>query len=85
MPQYPFSTFAPFKERVEGSRGTKKRPTALFFSHNSLTGAQSQFLESEFGLPVFDRFSVVLQIFRLHAKTREAKLQVSLAEIPMLR
>jgi 50S ribosomal subunit-associated GTPase HflX len=38
-----------------------------------------------FGVPIFDRYSVVLQIFKDRARTREAKLQVAFAEIPYLR
>lgn len=34
---------------------------------------------------VFDRFTVVLHIFRCNARTREARLQVALAELPLLR
>lgn len=36
-------------------------------------------------MKVLDRYSVVLHIFRCNAKTKEAKLQISLAEIPLLR
>lgn len=32
-------------------------------------------------MPVLDRYNVVLQIFQKHSRTKEAKLQVSLAEI----
>lgn len=42
-------------------------------------------LEEAWGLKVFDRYSVVLHIFRCNARTKEAKLQISLAEIPLLR
>lgn len=42
-------------------------------------------LEEAWGVKVFDRYSVVLHIFRCNAKTKEAKLQISLAEIPLLR
>lgn len=34
---------------------------------------------------LFFRYSVILQIFQKHAQTREAKLQVKLAEIPYLK
>ena len=34
---------------------------------------------------VFDRFTVVLHIFRCNARTKEARLQVALAELPLLR
>uniref|UniRef100_A0A8C5Y0F1 GTP binding protein 6 (putative) n=1 Tax=Microcebus murinus TaxID=30608 RepID=A0A8C5Y0F1_MICMU len=42
-------------------------------------------LEAAWGVQVFDRFTVVLHIFRCHARTREARLQVALAEVPLLR
>jgi len=38
-----------------------------------------------FGLPVYDRYSIVLNIFKMYAKTREARLQIALAEIPYVR
>lgn len=42
-------------------------------------------LETEFRVPIFDRYSIVLQIFKERAQTYEAKLQVALAEIPYLK
>lgn len=35
-------------------------------------------------MPVMDRFSVVIQILRLHATSRESRLQVAKAEIPYI-
>ncbi|XP_022205972.2 putative GTP-binding protein 6 [Nilaparvata lugens] len=58
--------------------------TAVFISLNVLSKVQQDFLEETFGLPVFDRYSVVMRIFREHAVTKEAKLQVAMAEIPQL-
>ena len=58
--------------------------TALFISTNILKLIQINELQKEFGLPVFDRYSVVIHIFRLHAKSPEAKLQVAIAEIPYI-
>lgn len=57
----------------------------LFLSVNRMHGWQQQTLEQTLGVEVFDRFSVVLQIFNGHAKTKEAKLQVALAEISYIR
>lgn len=34
---------------------------------------------------VVGRYTIVLQIFKEHARTKEAKLQVALAEIPYIR
>lgn len=42
-------------------------------------------LQEAWGVKVLDRYSLVLHIFRCNAKTKEAKLQISLAEIPLLR
>lgn len=41
-------------------------------------------LQLVFELPVFDRFAIVVQILRAHAKSREAKLQIALAELPYI-
>lgn len=51
---------------------------------DSIFSFQKEF-EEAWGVKVFDRYSVVLHIFRCNARTKEAKLQVSLAEIPLLR
>ncbi|PSN40424.1 hypothetical protein C0J52_09261 [Blattella germanica] len=62
-----------------------KQVTAVFISVNLLRGIQLRELENKFGLPVYDRYMLVIQIFREHAISREAKLQVALAEILYLR
>lgn len=72
------------REMIEKSRGEGKHITCIFVSKSMLTFLQKSNLEEFFGLPVMDRYSVVIQILRLHATTTEAKLQVSLAEIPYI-
>ena len=52
----------------------------LIFDHD-LTGSQARNLEKRFSLPAIDRTEVILQIFHAHARTREARLQVRLAEL----
>ena len=61
------------------------RITAVFVSLYQLTSVQRLELEAVFGLPVIDRYSLVLQIFFQHARSKEARLQVALAELPYLR
>lgn len=58
--------------------------TCVFISKGTLSLAQKQLLEQHFNLPVMDRYSVVIQILRLHAISTEAKLQVAMAEIPYI-
>lgn len=56
--------------------------TGVFVNTPTLTPAQHRMLEQLFRKDVFDRFGIVLRIFRERALTREAKVQVELAEIP---
>ena len=64
----------------------KKLPiSAVFVNIAVLTPVQQTNLENMFNVDVFDRFSVVLRIFKEHAQTIQAKVQVQLAEIPYLR
>lgn len=68
------------KRRIEMANNV----TGIFISINLLKLVQIEELQKELNLPVFDRYSIVIHIFRLHAKTPEAKLQVALAEIPYI-
>lgn len=61
-----------------------QRISAVFISTNVLKPIQHQNLEQHFKVPVYDRYLIVIQIFRKHAITREAKLQVALAEVPYI-
>ncbi|KAM9849317.1 putative GTP-binding protein 6 [Aulostomus maculatus] len=68
-------------ERIRQTAGI----TAVFVNVEHLSALSRRELEEACGVRVFDRYSVVLHIFRCNAKTKEAKLQISLAEIPLLR
>ena len=59
--------------------------SAVFVSTYRLTSKQRNIMEEILEKPVLDRYNIVLQIFKRHARTREAKLQVELAELPYLR
>lgn len=71
-------------QQIGRLRSTGQRITCVFVSKGQLSGVQKRFLERFFGLPVLDRYSVVIQILRLHATSNEAKLQVAAAEIPYI-
>uniref|UniRef100_A0A8C4LKG9 Putative GTP-binding protein 6 n=1 Tax=Equus asinus TaxID=9793 RepID=A0A8C4LKG9_EQUAS len=68
-------------ERIRGS----PEVTAVFLNVERMSAPTQKELEAAWGVPVFDRFTVVLHIFRCNARTREARLQVALAELPVLR
>lgn len=65
------------KSDLQQLRNLGNKISAVFVSKGTLSRVQKVMLESEFGLPVLDRYSVVIQILRLHATSAEAKLQVS--------
>ena len=56
-----------------------KRPvfvSAIFVSTYRLSSKQRGIMEEVLEKPVLDRYNIVLQIFKRHARTREARLQV---------
>uniref|UniRef100_A0A8R1TWV7 Hflx-type G domain-containing protein n=1 Tax=Onchocerca volvulus TaxID=6282 RepID=A0A8R1TWV7_ONCVO len=63
----------------------KINATALMIDVDILSPKQQAELTSIFRIPVYDRYSTVLLIFKMFAKTKEAKLQIELAEIPYIR
>lgn len=66
------------KATIHGTRNTDSKISAVFVSKGMLSRQQKLTLEMVFGMPVLDRYSVVIQILRLHAISAEAKLQVGL-------
>ncbi|MDZ4182430.1 MAG: GTPase HflX, partial [Candidatus Cloacimonadaceae bacterium] len=53
----------------------------LLIVNQELSPMQGRNIERDFGIRVIDRTEVILSIFHDHAKTKEAKLQVRLAEL----
>lgn len=51
---------------------------------NTLTPSQVRNLNRELELPILDRTNLILDIFAIHAQTREAKLQVETARLQYL-
>ncbi|KAM8975413.1 putative GTP-binding protein 6 [Pelodytes ibericus] len=59
--------------------------TAVFMNVERISPVTEKELEAAWGVKVFDRYTIVLNIFRFNARTREARLQIALAELPLLR
>ena len=59
--------------------------TMVFVNANTLTWSQVKQLEAAWGCKVFDRQRVVLELFKEKARSKEAKLQVKLAELQFKR
>ncbi|XP_005103897.1 putative GTP-binding protein 6 [Aplysia californica] len=73
--------FATLLREIRG----KGNISAVVIGIDRLKSAQLETLQRAWRIPVFDRYTVVLQIFKDHAQSSEAKLQVALAEIPYIR
>ncbi|XP_027715263.1 putative GTP-binding protein 6 isoform X3 [Vombatus ursinus] len=69
------------REKIRGS----PQITSVFLNVERMNPLTKKELETAWGVEVFDRFTIVLHIFRCNAMTKEAKLQIALAEIPLLR
>ncbi|MCF7859239.1 MAG: GTPase HflX [Candidatus Cloacimonetes bacterium] len=68
-----------FLEKVINETGSEF-PGVLIFD-NELSASQNRNIEKEFELEAIDRTEVILNIFHEHARSREAQLQVRLAEL----
>ncbi|KAI1717625.1 50S ribosome-binding GTPase domain-containing protein [Ditylenchus destructor] len=75
------------KGRLEQLRSyiVENNITALMINANKLTALQQASLRSYLQIPVYDRYLLVLWIFKYYARTREARLQIALAELPYVK
>ena len=81
--QYYFGT-GKIAELKRDVRNLGEKITGVFVNVPILTPLQHRTLRTIFRMNVFDRFGIVLQIFKERAQTKEAKLQVELAEVPYM-
>uniref|UniRef100_A0A1I7YRZ3 Hflx-type G domain-containing protein n=2 Tax=Steinernema glaseri TaxID=37863 RepID=A0A1I7YRZ3_9BILA len=59
--------------------------SAVMVNVDMLSPLQQSELHNVFGCPIYDRYNIVLLIFKHYARTKEAKLQIELAELPYIR
>jgi GTPase len=59
----------------------KQADANLVACDDELTPRQERNLEKELGVPVLDRTAVILDIFAVHARSADGKLQVELAQL----
>jgi len=68
---------------TDGASGDAESATVVVFDHD-LTPGQLRNLEGATGAEVLDRSSVILHIFQRRARSREARLQVEIAQLEYL-
>ena len=72
-----------FADEPDGSLDPSERARVVLFDHD-LTPSQLRNIEGATSAEVLDRSSVILRIFQRHARTREARLQVEIAQLRYL-
>lgn len=72
-------------EKFQEMKNSSAPFDSVFIDVAQLNTRQHKELEDLWDVKIFDRFGVVLQIFKERAKTAEAKIQVELAELPYIR
>lgn len=68
-------------EKMKNILQNNNNITSIFVNMGSLSTVQLNSLQDNFHKPVFDRYKIVMQILKIHATSKHAKLQVSLAEL----
>lgn len=59
--------------------------TAVFINQSNLKKVTTTILQDNFQKPILDRYKIVIQILKMHAISKHAKLQVALAELYFLQ
>jgi len=66
---------------LEIAERAKELRAGLLLSFNDLRPRQRKNLEAKISLPIVDRTMLILDVFAQHARSREGKLQVELAQL----
>ncbi len=78
------ATFVGRGQAAEIGEVARALDAAVIVVDEELSPAQVRNLEKTCGLPVVDRAGVIIDIFAIHARSREARLQVELARLEYL-
>ncbi|MGN1051074.1 MAG: GTPase HflX, partial [Acutalibacteraceae bacterium] len=81
MPKIESATFVGTGKLCEISEICKNQEIDLLIFDDELTPTQIRNIEDSTGTRTIDRTMLILDIFALHAKTKEGKLQVELAQL----
>jgi len=76
----PDEDLEPFDASAEQARADEPRATVVIVDHD-LSPGQTRNLERATSAEVLDRSMVILSIFQRHARTREARMQVEIAQL----
>ena len=79
--RYDAATYVSEGKLEELIAATKELHANMVIFDDEISPAQQRNLEKLFGLPVIDRTEVILGVFAQRAQTKEARLQVELAQV----
>ena len=79
--RYDGSTYVTEGKLKELIDAAKEHKATLVIFDDEILPSQQRNLEKAFGIPVIDRTEVILKVFAQRARTKEARLQIELAEV----
>lgn len=79
--RYDASTYVTEGKLQELVNASKELEATMVIFDDEISPSQQRNLEKVFGLPVIDRTEVILGVFAQRARTKEAKLQIELAQV----
>lgn len=79
--KYDASTYVTEGKLAELIEAARSKEAELVIFDDEISPAQQRNLESQFKLPVMDRTEVILGVFAQRAQTKEARLQIELAQV----
>ena len=79
--KYEASTYLTKGKLEELVEATKETQAELVIFDDEISPSQQRNLEQSFGIPVIDRTELILGVFAQRAQTKEARLQIELAQV----
>lgn len=79
--KYDAATFVTEGKLDELIQAAKEHKTELVVFDDEISPSQQRNLEKAFGMPVIDRTELILGVFAQRAQTKEARLQIELAQV----
>ncbi len=79
--KYEAATFITEGKLVELIQATQETEADVIIFDDEISPAQQRNLEKAFAIPVMDRTEVILEVFAQRAQTKEARLQIELAQV----
>ena len=79
--QFNAATYISSGKLEELVKSAKECQATMVIFDDEISPSQQRVLEKAFGIPVMDRTGIILDVFAQRAQTKEARLQIELAQV----